>query len=287
MDGILVINKEKDYTSKDVTSIIRKIFNNQKVGHAGTLDPLATGVLVVAIGKGLKVLEYLSNDDKEYIAEVKMGIFTDTLDITGEVIKEDYNYIFDKDRLKDILKSFLGKSMQEIPIYSSVKVNGKKLYYYARNKEEVELPLREIEIKDIELLEYNNKSFTFRVVVSKGTYVRSLIRDIGKKMDIYCTMSNLKRTRQGEFRIDNSSTLKDLEKGKFQLFPINVVFSKMLIVDADDYLEKRIMNGSLLENRYDKKMIVFQNKDKEIIGIYKVSEDNPIKIKPVKILKSH
>lgn len=285
INGIIVVNKEKDYTSKDVASIVRRIFDTSKVGHAGTLDPLATGVLVLAIGTGLKVLEYLSDSDKEYIATVEMGYLTDSLDILGKELKRDMDFKADEDKVKKILSSFLGKSMQEVPYYSAVKVNGKKLYYYARNNEEVELPKREVEIKEIELLSLNDREFVFRVVVSKGTYIRSLIRDIGEKLGIYCTMSELVRTRQGDFSLDEASTLSDLERGNYKLFGLDKAIGEILLVEADDYLENRILNGSILENRYNKDIVAFKNKFGEIIGIYKKYDKDDLKIKPAKILK--
>ncbi len=285
MNGIIVINKEKGYTSKDVTSIIRKLFNTSKVGHAGTLDPLATGVLVVALGTCLKVLEYLTDEDKEYIVTVGMGFLTDTLDLEGKLIKEDYDYKVDKEKLIEVLKSFKGISKQEVPIYSAIRVDGKKLYHYARNNEEVELPVREIEIKDIELLSFNSKEFKFRVVVSKGTYIRSLVRDIGEKLGIYCTMTDLERTRQGEFTIEASSTLDDLKDNNYKLFSIEKALTNFLIVEVDDYLENRILNGSILENRYNEEMVVFKNKLDDILGIYKIYDKDPSRIKPIKILK--
>lgn len=285
MNGIIIVNKEKGFTSRDVTSIIRKIFNTSKVGHAGTLDPLATGVLVVALGTGLKILEYLSSDEKEYIATTSLGFETDTLDLEGIEVKRVDNYSTDKNKVEEILKSFLGKYNQEVPKYSSVKVNGKKLYYYARNNEEVVLPTREVEIKEIELISFEDNKFTFRVVVSKGTYIRSLIRDIGIKLGIPCSMSDLERTRQGNFQIKDASTIKDLEIGRYKIYNLKDSLTNIAIYDADDYLTNRILNGSILENRYDEQLIAFQNKEGEIIGIYTIYDKDPNKIKPVKILK--
>ena len=160
-DGIIVVNKPKEYTSRDVVNKICKILNTRKVGHAGTLDPLATGVLVI------------ENSTKEYIAKVKLGIKTDTLDVTGNVLEEKHDFSLDKRALESILLSFKGTYMQEVPLYSSVRVNGKRLYKYAREKEEVNLPKREVTIFDISLLSFDSLSFSFNVKVSKGTYIRS------------------------------------------------------------------------------------------------------------------
>src|SRR5574344_2542794 len=145
MDGLIIVNKEKNYTSRDVVNIISKIFNTSEVGHAGTLDPLAQGVLVVAIGSALRKIEFLNNDKKEYLVKVKLGIETDTLDITSNIINEDI-FSIEKETLKRVLNTFLGKSIQEVPKYSAVQINGKRLYDYARKNIDVKLPKREIEI---------------------------------------------------------------------------------------------------------------------------------------------
>ena len=149
MNGIIVVNKESDYTSRDVINILNKTFNTKKIGHTGTLDPLATGVLVVCVGKYTKLVDKLTSYDKEYIATIKLGIKTDTLDITGNVLEENYNINLNEQEVINILNSFLGSSIQEVPKYAAVKVNGKKLYEYARNNEEINLPKREIQISDI------------------------------------------------------------------------------------------------------------------------------------------
>ena len=151
MNEILVVNKDKDMTSRDVVNILNKKFNTKKIGHTGTLDPIATGVLVVCIGKYTKLVDLLTSQNKEYIAEIKLGIKTDTGDITGNILdKKDYDV--DEDKIKNVLNSILGKQIQTPPIYSAIKVNGKKLYEYARNNESVEIPKREIEIYSTELI---------------------------------------------------------------------------------------------------------------------------------------
>ncbi len=192
INGVIVVNKQTDYTSRDVVNAICKKFNTRKVGHTGTLDPLATGVLVVCIGNGLKICELLTNHDKEYIAKVILGIDTDMLDITGRVLHEEDIYI-EKSKIIECVNSFKGEYLQEVPIYSSVKVNGKKLYEYARNNQKVELPKRMVSIKDIGIIsdiEYKNGKIEFyiRTSVSKGTYIRSLIRYISSKLGTYWIM---------------------------------------------------------------------------------------------------
>ena len=155
MNGILVINKEKDWTSRDVVNYVSKVFHTKKVGHTGTLDPMAEGVLVICIGSATKLVDEMQGHDKEYVAEAVLGTLTDTLDITGNILKEE-NVNVSKDELEEVLKSMLGTYNQEVPIYSAIKINGKKLYEYARNNEEVALPKREVNIKDIKLLDYKS-----------------------------------------------------------------------------------------------------------------------------------
>ena len=282
MNGILVVNKEKDYTSRDVVNIISKEFKTKKVGHTGTLDPIATGVLVVTIGGSTKISELLVSTYKEYIAEVTLGIKTDTLDITGNIL-ETKEIKLDKSKLEQTIKSFKKTYLQEVPIYSAVKVNGKKLYEYARNKEEIKLPKKEVEIKEIELLKYAENKFTFRCLVSKGTYIRSLINDICNELNIIGTMSSLKRTKQGEFKIEDSYTLEQIKNKKYKLLEMQEVLKEYLQIEVNEYIENKIKNGCLLENRYDEDIIVFINKNQQVIGIYKKYEKDMNKIKPWKI----
>lgn len=282
MDGIIIIDKEKGYTSRDVVNLVGKYLNTKKVGHAGTLDPLATGVLVIGVNKGLKIINLLNNDDKEYIADVKVGVLTDTLDIEGKVLKTS-DKLLDKEKLIDALNSFRGTYLQVVPKYSAVKVNGKRLYEYARGNIEVELPKREVNIKKIELLEFNKDSFKFRTLVSKGTYIRSLIRDIGEELGIYLTMEDLRRTKQGIFSIDKSYKLKDIEEGKFKILPLNEVLINKKLVEADDILLDKIKNGRILDNIYNEDIVVFI-KNKEVIAIYKRYDKDITKIKPIRVL---
>lgn len=285
MNGLLVINKEKDYTSRDVVNIVSKSLNTKKVGHTGTLDPLATGVLTVAVGSALKIVDLLTNDTKEYIATVKLGIETDTLDVTGNILKENDQYSLNENKIKEVLLSFLGKSMQEVPLYSAIRVNGKRLYEYAREKIEVELPKREIKIFDIEFISLGKDEFTFRVLVSKGTYIRSLIRDIGKKLDIPCSMKELKRTKQGIFKIEDSVTITDIEKGNYKLIPIVEVLKDFEIVKVDTFLVNKIQNGRILDNRYNNEKVVFVDEENNVLAIYKIYDKDKSKVKPVKVLK--
>lgn len=266
MNGILVINKESNYTSRDIVNILNKELNTKKIGHTGTLDPLATGVLVVCIGKYTKLVDKITCYDKEYIATIKLGMKTDTLDITGNVLEKSKIPNLKEEEIKKVLNSFLGKSLQEVPKYAAIKVNGKKLYEYARKNEEVILPKREIEIKEIELLNFNQEEITFRTVVSKGTYIRSLIRDICEKLGVLGTMSKLTRTRQGNFTIEKSYSLQDVIHKNYQLLNVEDIFNyPNYELTAEEYF--KVKNGcSLNLDKYDMYiMLKYQNK---VVAIY-------------------
>ena len=267
MNGIILVNKEKGLTSRDVVNLVCKKLNTRKVGHTGTLDPIATGLMVLCVGEGLKLVELLTNHNKYYIAKVKLGIKTDTYDITGKVIKEDNNYQLTKDKLIDCLESFNGEYYQEVPIYSSVKVNGKKLYEYARENKTVELPKHLVKISNIELLEFNKDSFSFKVTVSSGTYIRSLINDIGNKLNIPMTMEKLERTKVGEYRLESANTIDNLK-----IIPI-IDAINIKKIEIDDNLYKKISNGVKINNTYQDDIIMFTYHNSPL-AIYK--NDNGI-----------
>lgn len=268
--AILYVNKPKDMTSFDVVDEISNIYGIKKVGHTGTLDPLAEGVLIVTLGGATKVAELLTAEDKEYVAGVLLGIETDTLDITGKVTKHK-----PVDLTKDIEKvvnSYQKTYLQEVPIYSAIKVNGKKLYEYARNNEKVELPKKEVTIKRINLLSSDNDTFMIKALVTKGCYIRSLIRDIGLSLDTYATMTTLIRTKQGKIDINETNTLEEIKKGKAKLHTIDEVLDYP-VIKVDKELEKRIRNGQKLPNQYHIKDKVIFKASEELLGIYKVEKD--------------
>lgn len=270
-NGILVINKEKGYTSRDVVNVISKLFETKKVGHNGTLDPLATGVLVVCLNKYTKLNELLASNEKEYIAEVTLGIKTDTLDIDGAVLEKKETYV-DKNDLKKTLQKFVGTYEQEVPIYSAVKVNGKKLYEYARSKEEVILPKKKVMIKKIELLDFKNDKFTFKCLVSKGTYIRSLIRDVLDDLGVIGTMSNLTRTRQGMFDISKAYSLDDIRKGNYKLLLVKDVLDIDKATVSDE-LKFKILNGNKIKGNYADR-VLFLDEDGGELAIYKKDNDD-------------
>ncbi len=281
MDGIIVINKPKGITSREVVNKVCKLLNTKKVGHTGTLDPIATGVLVLCVGKATKLVETLTSNDKEYVATVKLGILTDTLDTDGTII-EKKSVNLDKDKLVNVLNSFIGTYNQEVPIYSAVKVNGKKLYEYARAKKEVTIPKRMVEIKKIKLIEFGNDYYKFKVTVSKGTYIRSLIKDINDKLGVIGVMSDLVRTKQGKFSINNSYTLENMENNNYNVLTITDVLKDENCVIISNTLFEKVKNGALINNEYNTSMVTFIYND-SVIAIYKIYDKDKSKLKPYKM----
>ncbi len=277
MNGILLINKPPNITSSDVVIKLRKLLNTKKVGHTGTLDPLAEGLLVITIGEATKISSILIDHNKEYIATFKLGIKTDTYDIEGKVLDEKP---IPNINIEEIILSFKGIYLQEVPIYSSVKVNGKKLYEYARNNIEVELPKREVNIENIEVLDISNEIVKIKCNVSKGTYIRSLINDIGNKIGCGATMTNLIRTKVDNFSIENSYTLEDIENNYYKLINIEDSLNYPKI-NVDKDLEFKISNGVKIDNTYNiKDKVIFLNSNNRLLGIY---ENINNKLKPFRI----
>ena len=278
MDKILLVNKDKGYTSRDVVNALSKVFHTNKIGHFGTLDPLATGLLIIGIGKYTKVGNLFDNDYKEYEAEVLIGTSTDTYDVTGTITKKLDIKTIDKDIIINVLDKYRGLYLQEVPIYSAVKVNGKKLYEYARNKQTVTLPKKLVNIRSIELIDIYEKDnklyFSFRCNVSKGTYIRSLINDMSKSINIPMCMSNLKRTKQDKFYLDDAYTIKDIRKGNYKLLNIEDIID-LDTIEVPDSLYDIVKNGGLIEKTGDKP-ILFRKNGKNI-ALYMDYDDNKMK----------
>ncbi len=246
MDGIIVINKEKEYTSHDVVAKLKKKLNISKVGHTGTLDPNATGVLPILIGKGTKFSKYLINHDKIYEVQLELGKKTDTADVEGKIIEEkkvDEKYI--KENLLQVLASFVGKQEQIPPMYSAIKKNGKKLYEYARAGEKVELEARKIEIYKIDLNKYDKNIISFIVSCSKGTYIRSLCEDIAEKLNTVGYMKNLKRLQVGEFNIKDAVYIDDinLENVDEHLITLEELLKRTESISLNEKKLKLFLNG--------------------------------------------
>lgn len=252
MDGILIVNKPKNCTSNDIVNKVKKILNT-KVGHTGTLDPNAIGVLPLLLGKGTKFSKYLINHDKKYVATLQLGIKTSTADVEGDTIEEKpvNKSIFYEDLLNHTLNSFVGKQIQTPPIYSAIKVKGKKLYEYARSNMEVEIPKREIEIYSIQLVDFSseNNQIKFEVECSKGTYIRSLCEDIAKKLETVGYMKELQRAKAGKFEIGQAVTVDDIEKNinNEEWINRNIIKLEDLLADND----KIIIHESNLEKFYN------------------------------------
>ena len=283
MDGILVINKPKGMTSREVVNQVSHLLYTKKIGHTGTLDPLATGVLVLAMGAATKIIELLTNDDKEYIAEFQIGKATDTLDITGKVLEEREVVAEDGERLKNVISTFERSYEQEVPLYSAVKVNGQRLYQYARTNREVSLPKRKVELKKLELLEAHFPFYTLFCKVSKGTYIRSLIRDIGFKADLPCTMTNLKRVKQGIFTIEESFTLEEIEKGSYQIKPIKEALENLPQIKVDDDLARKIKNGVKLPALFSEDKGLLLDQEDHLLAIYEQDSKVPNQIRAFRV----
>jgi tRNA pseudouridine synthase B len=275
MNGFILVNKKKNMTSRDVVNSLIKILNTKKIGHTGTLDPFAEGLLLVAVNKGLKVVKLLNYKDKEYVAKVRLGIKTDTLDITGNILeerKEDLN----KEELEEVLQSFIGDYSYEVPIYSAIKVNGKKLYEYAREGKKVEIPIKDSYIYDIKLINIEENSFTFSVKVSNGTYIRALVRDISKKLNKIMTLEELTRTKIDSLLLKDAYTLEDIKNNNFKLLKINDLLNYKE-VELSGYLEAKVLNGNKIKLKEKEDNILFI-KETEEIAVYTREECDIFKV---------
>lgn len=286
MDGIIIINKEKGYTSRDVVNIISKELNIKKVGHTGTLDPLAEGVLVICVGSATKLVDMITSYDKEYIVEASLGFETDTLDLEGDIIKRE-KAVFNNHQIKSALENFKGTYLQEVPSFSAVKINGKKLYEYARSNEQIVLPKRQVCVNKIEMLgEVTNTdettTFKFKTNVSKGTYIRSLVRDVAYSLKTVGTMSFLQRTKQGEFLIEDSFTIDQFKKNEYKLISIKEILKDIKHIQTDDHL---ILNTNIIKNTYNEDKILFFDKNNDPIAVYETFNDDYLK--PTKVFKKH
>ncbi len=254
MNGIIVIDKPKNYTSFDVVAVVRGILREKKVGHSGTLDPMATGVLPVLIGTAAKAQSLLPDTEKEYTAGFRLGITTDTLDITGKILSEN-KCCFSREEVMSILPHFMGNIMQVPPMYSAVQKNGVRLYDLARQGIEVEREARPVNINKLELISFDEKSQSGKLVIScsKGTYIRVICDDIGKELGCGCVMTELKRTRACGFSVENAVTLEELreirEQGRLQeyILPVDRIFSHLTGVRVSSKQAVRFCNGAPLD----------------------------------------
>lgn len=298
-DGILIINKPKGMTSHDVVSRLRRTYNMKKIGHTGTLDPMVDGVMVVCFGRATKLAQYLTDEEKEYYVTVCIGASTTTEDVTGEVLEEKVLTETDAEKIRqeipELLQSLIGKQEQYPPMYSAVKIDGKKLYEYARNNEKVERKPRTIEIKAIQ---YNEDTFemkngkvyfSFSTVVSKGTYIRTLCVDIGKKLGYPSAMQELQRLASGKYKLDESIELEQVMENVPELIKIDDIKLTMPETTVQGHVAVKLKTGYKLpkyfvEEKYKEPFLVRDAETNKMIGIYQESEKYPDKYESIRII---
>ena len=248
MTGIVVIDKPEGWTSFDVVAKLRRALHERRIGHGGTLDPMATGVLPVFVGRATRAVEFMESADKEYLAGVRFGFTTDTQDTTGTVLTESGIRPTEAE-IEAALMTFLGRQEQLPPLYSAIKVDGKKLYEYARAGKDVERKARQIEITEIIPLGFaENGEYRFRLTVSKGTYVRTICHDLGEKLGCGGAMSSLRRLRAGTFRIEDASTLEEVlaEGGETRVLPLDSLFRAYPALTVDEAQDRRVRCGNTI-----------------------------------------
>lgn len=289
INGVLNVYKEKGWTSHDVVAKLRRITGQRKIGHTGTLDPDAAGVLPVCIGKATKLCDMLTDKDKRYEARMLLGLETDTQDISGKVIARSSTAAIGEKEVQKAVESFRGGYEQVPPMYSAVKVRGRKLYELAREGKTIERKARPVELYDLEILETELPRLRIRVHCSKGTYIRTLCHDIGKKLGCGACMEELVRKRAGRFSIENSLTLAEIEKlaeeGGLEkaVLPIDEIFSHCPAVRVKKEWKKAACNGSALKAEAvsvqdgavlgDQEQVRVYSEEQEFIGIYRYREE--------------
>ena len=275
MDGFLLIDKAKDITSTQEGSKIKRLFHTKRVGHVGTLDPFATGLLILGVNKATKAIAFFDDFKKEYVATIKLGIATDSLDLTGNVVEQKEAPNLTVDKINSALSSFLGKSKQLPPMTSAIHVNGVKLYKLAHQGKEVDRPLRDIEVFEIELLSYKDDEITFRALVSKGTYIRVLGSDIANKLGTVGHLSALRRTKVGPFRVENAIKSDDVSELSLKsTYEVLKQFSE--VISYDEKTINSIKNGMMKtlshNSDYDKLLVVDSNNN--AIAMYLRKDNN-------------
>ena len=271
MNQLIVVNKPINYTSRDVVNKLSHILNYKKIGHTGTLDPLATGVLVCVCGKYTKLVDLITSLDKEYVATIRLGIKTDTLDITGGILEEQ-EVSLSLEKISKAIAEFPKSYNQEVPKYSAVKINGKKLYEYARENIDISLPKRLVHIYSLELINYQDNLITIKAHVSKGTFIRSLIRDLCKNLNTIGTMESLVRTKQGQFCDTEAYSLDDIACGNYKSLNIKE-FLPYPVREVDSDIYKKVANGARIMDTYhieDKIIFTYEGQD---IAIYEKKDD--------------
>lgn len=275
MDGFIFIDKKADVMSSKVDGDVKHLFNTARVGHVGTLDPFATGLLILGVNKATKGITFFDDFNKEYIATIKLGIETDSMDIDGVEISRKEVPNLSKDKIEEVLNSFLGKSKQLPPMTSAIKINGTALYKFAHKGKEIDRPLRDIEIYEIELLDYKNDEITFRALVSKGTYMRVLGSDIAKKLGTVGHLLSLRRTKVGPFSVDEANKIEDISD--YSLKSTYEVLSRFSsVISFDDKTIKDIKDGKIkiLEGSYPSDKLLVVNSLNNVIAMYIKANNN-------------
>ena len=282
MDGIFLIDKPVGLTSRAVCNQVAKAYHNKKVGHVGTLDPFASGLLIVAMGKATKAVTFFDESIKEYVATIKLGTLTDTLDNTGKVIESKEVRKFDKSEIDNVLNSFLGKSEQIPPMTSAIHVNGKRLYEYAHQGIEVDRPTREIEIYDIRLIDYDekNETITFYSKVSKGTYIRSLGADIATKLGTVGYLEKLERSGASPFTIKETNSLEDVLNKNAKIYQSSEVLMRLMksySFNDDKILDIKNGKYTYLDIDVKEDRILIVDSSNNAIAVYQKDESNRLK----------
>ena len=265
MDGIILVNKPSGMTSHDVVNKLRRILKTKKVGHCGTLDPDAIGVLVVCVNKATKVLQFLTSESKEYVATLSLGTSTDTYDASGKIIETKEFYALDNNEIVACFNNFIGSQEQKPPIYSAIKVNGKKLYEYARAGEQVEVPTRSVTVNHLEILQIENNLIKFKVGCSKGTYIRSLCYDLAKALGYPGHMKDVIRTKSGNFSLENCFTLEQIENGEYTTVSLEEALNSYQQLVVDD--EKIIFHGKKIKSDLNEQVVIL-NRQGKVLAMY-------------------
>ena len=266
VDGILLIDKEVNYSSFQAINKAKRLIKADKVGHSGTLDPFATGLLVVTVNKATKVNQFIETQDKEYIATLKLGVKTSTLDLEGEVLATKEVPSLNEELIINALNKFKGKIKQIPPMFSALKVNGQKLYDLARQGIEIERKEREVEIFNIELISFNEDEIKFKVHCSKGTYIRTLGESISEELNTYGHLIQLRRTRVGNFKVEDAYKLDELDN--YKLFPIKDALTHYPKIQLNDDEITKIKNGLKFKFNTNEDEILIIDKNDEPIAIY-------------------
>ncbi len=271
MDGILLINKPENWTSQDVCLKIKHLLHVKKVGHTGTLDPFATGLMVVTIGEGTKLGQFIEGLNKTYIATLKLGYYSSTGDTEGEIIKKEDIPSINKEEIKEIFKTFIGKQYQLPPMTSAIKINGKKLYEYAREGIDIERKSREIEIYSLELLSYEDGVITFISEVSKGTYIRTLGEDIALKLNTSGYLTSLNRIKVGRYNLQNAINIEDVNEDK--IIPLDDCLSFIARYVIDDKKINLVKNGNPITINKDDEYLAIYDKSNHLLAVYHKDND--------------